>query len=900
MPKPFFMASTNRAGIGIALTLGCLAAALVHCGDDPASPTASDAGSRVRDGASVADATLPDGEAPACTVATDCPTAAGACTDAPKCEANRCVYAPKVQGTPCGEGTDKCGAQTCDGAGTCVTAPVVCSNPPPTAVPANCTGTFKAKLGMSCATTCDPKVGCVYGEVDVPCPPAPGGGKLPQTEGWQVVLRNSLAAFKATDFDVPVGDIDYKDSYQLGADDLYRLWVSTHPDGSVGGLPHYRVLKYVPSASFTLATMEGSSGYQSGSEADADPLAMLFYRDWKYAGNPFAGSPGALKRAFALTSADMIRMSAALKTGNPDSIDNLSGATIPYGYVGAKIKDEASLDACTRAAYAVGLRQIFDWFEPKNTGNTNGDMIIAQVEGYAFMADALGDGPTRVRAAAKAKKQIDAICSHAGYCQHAGPRGYDAYYEGWTQNHLTAAALHSKWPDVRTFALELHDLRATTSLPQPMKVGNTEPCIGPSLASPATPYPACSFGGDFADSRDLATATLSPSAAYLALGGIPGTAAYPSTATMIADIKSGNGLSRAVDFASRGRCGNGAGFAACSVALDTWDTRHYPRGLAVGAMFLQPGTYAALGSTLAQTPDLAKLPVLRSADYVRALGGATPELIVAKLGGASPFAAVIQGTTVNGSMSGDGFGGGALGAFWTKAQGSALLAWNIGRNYTAGQADPGPWYHFGNWKKWPTHAISGRSGSNAFSSARLKNANGVYDTSKPLTASAQFSGDLSATPAAQATLSGKILYTRTIGVSAAGVTVKSGVAPSGTAPVVDELYETLPVFSMIQGEGVPTVVRFRVQGSANFADAVVGAPVVKVDRVRLERYGKAVEIVLATPVTAQIVNDDVALPASPPSIAAFAYRSQVLLFDLGQAGGPLMARNIEYTISSVP
>lgn len=93
-------------------------------GADPSEPSESDP--TTPDGTTTDDPTVdPDTsgttDGPACDGNDDCAELATECTDA-TCDGGRCVLTDLDEGTPCGDSTDVAcnGADTCDGAGTCV------------------------------------------------------------------------------------------------------------------------------------------------------------------------------------------------------------------------------------------------------------------------------------------------------------------------------------------------------------------------------------------------------------------------------------------------------------------------------------------------------------------------------------------------------------------------------------------------------------------------------------------------------------------------------------------------------------------------------------------------------------------------------------------------------------
>ena len=783
----------------------------------------------------------------------------------------------------------------------------VCTAPPVVTVPTSCTGTFMAPLGGSCNTTCDAAGACIYGMTAIPCPPA--NTTLPQKYAYQVVLRNYLASLAATDFDVPSGDLSWSPSFTLSDDEVYRLWIATRYDQSTGGLPKYRMLHDIPSSAFTLSTIESTSppNVLVGTQG-VDEIGAIFYRNWDYPGNPYHGSDAVLRRAFALTAADMMLMDAHLDGQHPSNLDNASGSLIDYGYVGSAIKNELVIDACTRAAYLVGLRRLFDAFEPLNVGNGNGDMLIAQTEGYAFMADALGDPDTTLRAQNKISAQLDAICDPAGFCWHQGG-GYDPDYEGWSENHLVGGGLFSHWDVLSNAAKQFYTLRATTEFPQPASPSSgdsstpTHLCMGSTAFAPATPWADCINGGDYPWSRVTAMAMLTDDALYQVTNGIPRMPSLPSIADMRTEIGLSRSFARAIDEAIESWI---TGAARQQIA--PWEERHYPRGMSTAVIWYQPGSYAHFASLIAASSEFAKMPVMRTADYIHVLGATDathqPQLVSAKFGGSNPFAMVVHTGKVDTLTDGSGFGGGALVDFWTRDEGAAIFGWNIGRNYTPSSSTV-QWYTWSNWNLWPAHALSGRAGSTVFSSARLSSPTLSVDTSIANEVSITASGDLQSPPAAQAMLSGHANYSRHFRLSSSGIEIMTTIAPSGSAPTIDELYETLPIFSYYYGydgseepASSASVITYRVSGTSSFSAFTNGAEVANVDAVHVTRFGHTVEIAFAAPHPMQIVlaNESSILPTA---VAGQIPYVETLRIRLVNGSAPLVTTSIAYTISRV-
>ena len=126
----------------------------------------------------------------------------------------------------------------------------------------------------------------------------------------------------------------------------------------------------------------------------------------------------------------------------------------------------------------------------------------------------------------------------------------------------------------------------------------------------------------------------------------------------------------------------------------------------------------------------------------------------------------------------------------------------------------------------------------------------------------------------------------------------------GAAPTIDELYETLPLFSYYYsydgtGEDAAsaTAISFRQHGSTAFVEANA-TPLSNVEAVRLTRFGHTVEISFATPFPMSVV-DSLAGDNSPlPTIAqqTITY-TRVLRIALVNGSAPLTHTSISYTIA---
>lgn len=832
----------------LALTTGC------GEGEEPGRPTV-DASAPPK-----GDAGAPDGSTQACIQASDCASAPTCKTV--ECTGGQCVYANASVGTVCGGGAG-CAALTCNRDGVCEAPPSTCSDPPDVAVPASCTPgtTFKAEIGGACGGTCNTTTGkCEYAKVDVACPDT-GASVLPTTLAWQAKLREYLKSLSASDFTVSgAPQLAYASTsafYNESARIQTGWWLAGRALSGTGynfpctGFPG--TFEIQPSE-FTLAQIEQSPphakvGWKGGVPTD---YAAWLTR-WNFPGNGYQNSKAMFLRAFAFSAADLMLTADRYVTKNGKDVWLWSA--LPYhGYVGkvaseGKYFEGTQAEKCGRAAYDIGMRRILGraadiaktW-----SNDPNGDMVAMGLRGFAYLAQALGDADAGAKGRQAAADLVKNNAAKNGYWNHfSGTRNYDASYEGTTFGAVREAAIQSNWPEVVANAKALLHTMAYLTLPEP---GGQ--WYGPTHFSPATADP-----GAFAlpaSMESLPNIEFGDDAYFNIVADASGAkASWPALAKMQTDLHA---------WVDTKASKSDQTFDAPS---NTWDaTDHYSYGMP-HFTFYKPEWYDAFQKVLA-TPNDPRLvpPFARAGNFMEPLND---DFMTAKVGDAGIVIHTgnVSVNTDGPNLSANGFGGGALSAFWTKTTGSALLGWSRGgQNAKNGTAMPNTW--LGNagwqgWKHWSTHALTGIVNGKPFSSARLVSVTKNY-TVGATTTTVSASGDLrSATSDPQNGLAQALPYSRVFDIGNAAapdgvrITTTAGPFPAG----VSELYEILPIFDHAYNQrpqGSPTpdcpaeataaisMVNVKFMQGATAVTPVANVTVSGVTEVRVERFGHSISI----------------------------------------------------------
>ncbi len=755
----------------------------------------------------------------------------------------------------------------------------VCDDPPPpTGLSACAPGkTFQAYLGGDCQTSCDAGGACVYGAIDLACPDA--ASPFPQATAWQVALRNGMKQRSLGDFAPNTGHVTASATDIAGAsdDELYRLWIMGKKD-AYWNIPRYGGA-LLPASLFLLANIEASSPPRTmvGRESPLQPMFLGFYFTWNHPGNPFYHDEAVLRRAFQLTSGDLMMTAycpdhaAAPLCQNANSSgpwESVATALRNYAALGLALRSSTSISACDKAAFAVGTRDTLAALEAHPQPSPNADWIIAGVQAAAYLELAYPE--LQARARALSAMLLEKSCDAAGFCLHQNGT-YDTSYEGWTLEHLVAGALATKDPNVRDWLRRFSRVKARLTLPDPVDKG----FVGPSHFSPATSTPAAQDQGDYRTyARDIGAAMVTDEAAYFPHGGRSTYPTLPTPAQMKSSLPAR--MAPADDFARRcysEALGKDVSCDDASLTIPPWQLRHYADGPVAAAMHPLAGAYATFAAAAASGAPESKLPALRTGDETTVIGAPGSEVFVIEKRAA--LTTIIHTGHVESAVD-SGFGGGALSAVYTVATGPALLGWNLGSQNNG--------FGWASFLTWPTHAIRGYAGAARFSSAKL--ASPAITVQAGGTTTITSTGDLS--KAADGSLGGAMSFVRTFVVDASGVHVTTQLTSSLS---VHDVAEALPVWDG-DGGAATTAVTVRVDGQGSFAPATV-AGTANVREIELSRSTGKIRLLLDAPRTVRV-------SASITGTAnGWAPRSRMLFLDVvGTTPKVLGSDTVGYRVSS--
>jgi hypothetical protein len=826
--------------------------------------------------------------------------------------------------------TDACHVGRCV-AGLCRIDAKVCNAPPAIADPlAPCragAATFSAHLGGACGgTSCDPVTGCDYRTVEIACPPpetlstpAPAY-RLPQTQPYMVALRNFLATLSAADFTVTLPDWDttragvqawrFDNAYYSGPSAKERLFeYFIAAEGYGREVPTTAGLR-LPPEGFALDQIENVAlngvRMRVGRGGMFEPADTAWWASWQNPGNPYlvgGNARAARLRAFVGAAVDLM-----MRDRSPGSAMYHLAVPMSY-YAYAYEVAKGDLDACTQAAFEVGLRRWLTRLEGRaySTVNGNNDMGTPLFAGLVHGARATADPDFKVRAIALAKKVLNSVVrSPAGYFEHCTSgdpgRSYDPSYEGITLRYMSWAAAASRddpdWAFLRNMVRQQAKLKVFMTLPEPD--GAT---IGPSHFANATSAPAALDQWE-GKGREYGLALLGGDATTLAfakrkrstpLGYYEGFPTEARMRTLLATSNTymnNNGIAEGVFYPK---------FALVkpwpSVA---WSGLYWTEGLS-GAHFYRDGFYAELEALVAQDAAVTKLPFHRTGDLFETF---TDEFLIAKLGDelgvvihTGPVAKEWAG--VNPDVYTAGFGGGALSAYWTPQSGASLLGWARGMQAPSAET-------WARTSEWATHTIWGRTATGAFSAARILNPTRTLTIDAAArTARAVVSGKIQRASTHFAAQTGALLspidYRRTFEIVSAGsqrgVVVTTELSGDGKN-VVTSLVETLPLFiqenrRQASNAGSPLVTFIREDGATeSFAPTdTLDHATPNVVAVKYRRFSGATWIVFEDPQSVRL----------SPKVTSTDYqwspRSRTLQIDL-RAGGaaPLTSERIRYRI----
>ena len=680
--------------------------------------------------------------------------------------------------------------------------------------------------------------------------------RLPQDHEYQRVLREYLATFDAADFQVPIEAVQFKAEWFDSDDALYRTWLLAS-GGKEGQFPPTQGLR-VAGEHFTLNSIESEdaihlrAGYRgglrvSGPGVRVQPHAMLWWATWDMPGNPYYDSQAIRNRAFVTAAVDMIMLDHLHESGdhwvkNARRSDFLGGSLIWMGYIYLHTRDE--LPTKVRDAYETGLGKFVRRLNEWGPTGVNDNMDMKTNVGLAYILQAVNDAQIKQMARDYVRRNVGNLVHPAGMIRDAG--GLEGSYNGIALKYLVWAALVSNWPELTDIIDRMSELKAHLTLPEPD--GSTY--LAPShynmrtSADPANDQHSPEW-------RDLGAAMLSDHALYLAWGGRTNRAAgwaLPKREAMLKQIAATDRWS-ALRWLNQREIGAGR----VDKRLMDWEASWWGAGLPVSYNHYRDGFRQRLQKAAANDSPLLKPPFGRDQTFVRifpdpARDDVSPRdrdtFLTARYDDYGVIIDASRLTHSGGNKALKGWSGGALSAFWTPKAGAVVL----------GRGEKGGSSQWSEWRRWPTHAISGETpDGDVFTSARLRrNVADVAMRVENERATVLVQGPLGADHDGSRTaqnecITGDVRYTRRFEVGPDGLAVQSTIRANGRNRVA-ALCESIPLFlreARYQDEKqVGHQVRFRVDGAWREAGATF---VAGVEAVEVERFDGTTRIAFARP-----------------------------------------------------
>jgi hypothetical protein len=672
---------------------------------------------------------------------------------------------------------------------------------------------------------------------------APTSAELPQAEPWQRTLRTFLASLGERDVAIEVVPVQYIEE-QLDDDARYRDWLLLgsglwRRPGSPEQ-PNIDAIRH-PADVYLLASIERDSSVWM-SPRQYPPMAPAWWSSWAYPGNPYFGSRACKLRGFIPAAVDMMML-----VGDGPSADTTVPATNLLANTYAYLHALDVLPNEVRQAFetAIGLA-LSRLEEPTDASPSGADIAPRAIAACAYVARAVDDAEIATRAETLARAFLDHHLTAAGHPDHGG--GYDPATAGSSFYFLTWAALAApeEWEFLTDAVATMADLETHLLLPEP----------GSSLAFGPTHFAPWTSADGFQDQaahrhRDVGAAMLATPGVCLLFQDRPrqaGSAVPKPVAAMEeeiveafrpgADLRSVNALlAMPHDPAPTARWTRGDS----QLSIVPYDHDYY-----------RPGTLDRFRRAAGK--PLSRFPFGRDEDFVRSFG---EEFLSAKVGSVGVI--VHTGPTVAGPGA-TGFSGGALSAFWTRDTGAVILGRSHHRPTEQEAQD-----RWANWWQWQTHALAG-VGANGkpFSTARLPREAftecshdiGLDQATVRVVAPLRSDGDRGSDAAPDGALVGRVFYTRTFDVDAAGLRIETSIEGDGRDRVT-RLYEILPIFNaapvdrVVAAPAVATVYFDVGRGWKPAADK----PVTGVRRIRVDRHEGAVVIEFDRPQTVGLAEE---------------------------------------------
>lgn len=661
--------------------------------------------------------------------------------------------------------------------------------------------------------------------------------QLPQSQPYQVTLRNYLATLTEADFAIDLKPYVYSNAFTPDPDSLFAHWL-WHENRTFGLPAEHRGLR-VPASAFVLTNIESSGEVRMrvGRSAFFDPVGIAWWSQWPFPGNPHRpGTTNALaarRRAFVGAAVDLMMLDAYNSQGNGVRSDYMGGSLIRQAYVYGIVK--STLPPEVQAAYESGLRRLFERIEGVYPGaNSGADMETFQIVGLWYAAEAIGDDNLRSRALARSHAVLDAIIRPAGYEHHG--YAFDSSYMGIALRFMTWAGLLYRDPRISQTLDGMLRLKAYLNLPEPGSTNYDGVYVGPSHFNTGTDESAVKDQW-YLNFRDTGDAMQSDEALHLMVGGrdVPAymkPLGYSDQPAMRSDIA---GWIDSVNYGYYGDEGLTTPTAAVSAV---WSQNYWNEGINYAHDFTPTGFWNRLRLLRLEGSPLTLPPFSRRPDFVRAFAD---DFLMVKMGN---YGAIIHADVIRDQWNGHvaGLSGGSLSAFWTPVTGTVLLGLNGGSQSTASYET------WSGWSNWAVHAISGTDAAGRpFSSARNRNPSATFELYGQTAAVATVSGTIGTNDAAMSApggaITGSVSYARVFTCTATGLTVRTTLA-SDQIDAVSELWEILPIHLRALPQTTNAVVEFRAGSSWTPASSALAT---NISRVRITRFGESVQIVFDAP-----------------------------------------------------
>ncbi len=661
--------------------------------------------------------------------------------------------------------------------------------------------------------------------------------QIPQTQPYQVTLRNYLATLTESDFEMALQPYVYSNAFTATPDSLFAHWL-WHENRTFGLPAEHRGLR-VPATAFVLTNIEanGQVRMRVGRSAFFDPVGIAWWSQWPFPGNPHrpgtANSLAARRRAFVGAAVDLMMLDAYNSQDNGVRSDYMGGSLIRQAYVYGIVK--STLPPEVQAAYEAGLRRLFERIEGVSPGaNSGADMETFQIVGLWYAAEAIGDDDLRARALARAQAVLDAIIRPAGYEHHG--YAFDSSYMGIALRFMTWAGFLYRDQRISQTLDGMLRLKAYLNLPEPGSTNYDGVYVGPSHFNTGTDESAVKDQW-YLNFRDAGDAMQSDEALYLMYGGRDVQSymkplGYSDQPAMRSDI---SGWIDSVNYGYYGDEGLTTPTAAVSAV---WSQNYWNEGINYAHDFAPTGFWGRLRLLRLEGSPLTLPPFSRRPGFVRAFAD---DFLMVKIGN---YGAIIHADVIRDQWNGhvSGLSGGSLSAFWTPVTGTVLLGLNGGSQNTTGYET------WSGWSNWAVHAISGADAAGRpFSSARNRNPSATFELYGQTAAVATVSGTIGTNDAAMSApggaITGAVAYTRVFTCTPTGLSVRTTLTSDQSDPA-SELWEILPIHMRASPQTTNAIVEFRSGSSWTPASSALAT---NVSRVRITRFGESVQIVFAEP-----------------------------------------------------